>query len=121
MEGRNPAGVEADAAGFAGRKRQSSRSRRSGLLRNRSGDRTARPRPPAQADLQDRRRAAANRGQYLRLLRGDRRADLAEAARSPPDRDAVGGGAGASREARKGLPRRIAPAIRLLLEAAADS
>src|SRR5207302_3884972 len=58
-------------------------------------------------DLQDRFGAAADRGQHLRLLRGDRRADLAEAARSPPDRNAVGRGAGAPREARKGLPRRV--------------
>ena len=48
-----------------------------------------------------------HRRQHLRLLRGDRRADLAEAARSAPDRDAVGRGAGAPREAREGLSRRV--------------
>jgi DnaK suppressor protein len=40
---------------------------------------------------QDRRGAAAHRGQFLWVLRGDRRADFAEAPRGPPDRDAVGG------------------------------
>jgi hypothetical protein len=108
LEGRDPQGIEDHAADAAGRERQSSRSRRPRLIGDRPRHRAARPRPPAQADLQDRCRAAANRGQHLRLLRGDRRADLAEAARSPPDRNAVGRGAGAPREARKGLPRRVA-------------
>jgi RNA polymerase-binding protein DksA len=43
----------------------------------------------------------------LRLLRGDRRADLAETAGSPPDRDPLGGGAGAPRETREGLSGRV--------------
>ena len=43
---------------------------------------------------------AAHRRRHLRLLRGDRRADLAQAARSAPDRDPVGRSAGASRAAR---------------------
>ena len=43
----------------------------------------------------------------VRLLRGHRRADLAQAARRPPDRDAEPGGAGAPRTARKGAPRRL--------------
>jgi DnaK suppressor protein len=41
------------------------------------------PRPPAQADRQDRRGAQAARRRLIRLLRGDRRADLAEAASTP--------------------------------------
>src|ERR1700739_464872 len=51
VEGRDPQGIEADPANAAGRERQSSRSRRPGLLRNRPRHRAARPRPPAQADL----------------------------------------------------------------------
>src|SRR6185295_11962176 len=45
----------------------------------------------------------------LRLLRGERRADLAQAARSPPDRDALDRGAGAPRAARACLSRRLSP------------
>ena len=49
----------------------------------------------------------AHRRRHLRLLRGDRRADRAQAARGAPDRDAVGRGAGAARAARARLPRRL--------------
>src|SRR5262249_48019018 len=44
------------------------------------------PRPPAQADLQDRRRAGADRGSRLRLLRGDRRAHQPGPPGGPPHR-----------------------------------
>ena len=50
---------------------------------------------------------AAHRRRHLRLLRGDRRADLAAPARGPPDRDAVGRGAGAPRAPRARLSRRL--------------
>ena len=43
-----------------------------------------------------------HRGRHLRLLRGDRRADLAPTARSASDRDPVDRGAGAPRAARSG-------------------
>ena len=51
-----------------------------------------------------------HRRRLLRLLRGDRRADLAQAPRSAPDRDAVDRGAGAPRAARAGLSRRLSTA-----------
>src|ERR1700694_2403128 len=88
VEGLDTQGIAGHAADAAGRERQSSRSRGPRVLRDRPRDRTARPRPPAQADLQDRRGAAAHRGQHLRLLRGERRADLAETAGRAPDRAA---------------------------------
>ena len=91
----------------SGREPEPSRSRRPRLLRDRPRDRAARARPPAQADRQDRRRADAHRRRHLRLLRGDRRADLAQAPRSAPDRDPVDRGAGAPRAARAGLSRRL--------------
>ncbi len=50
---------------------------------------------------------APHRRRHLRLLRGDRRADLAAPPGSAPDRDAVGGSAGAPRAARAGLSRRL--------------
>ena len=49
----------------------------------------------------------APRRRQLRLLRGNRRADLAQAARGTPDRDALGRGAGAPRAARAHLPGRV--------------
>ena len=52
----------------------------------------------------------AHRGRHLRLLRGDRRADRAQAPRGAPDRHAVGRGAGASRAPRARLPRRLSRA-----------
>src|SRR3569833_1180051 len=118
MEGGDPARVEAHPAGSAGGERQPPRPRRPRVVGNRPGHRTACPRPPAQADLQDRRGAPAQRRQHLWLLRGDRRADFAEAARSPSDRDTVGGGAGTPREAREGLPRRIVVAVLIELRPA---
>ena len=51
--------------------------------------------------------AAADRGRHLRLLRGDRRADRAEASRRPPDRHPVDRGAGAPRAPRESLSRRL--------------
>ena len=48
-----------------------------------------------------------SRRRQLRLLRGDRRADLAQAARGASDRDAVGRGAGAPRAPRARLSRRL--------------
>ena len=50
---------------------------------------------------------AAHRRRHLRLLRGDRRADRAQATRGPPDRHAFGRSAGAPRAARTRLPRRL--------------
>ena len=86
LEGRDPAGGARDAPASAGREPEPPRPRRPRLLRDRPRDRAARPRPPAQADRQDRRRPAAHRRRHLRLLRGDRRADRLkrlERARSP--------------------------------------
>ena len=65
------------------------------------------PRPPAQADRQDRRRAGAHRGGHLRLLRGDGRAHRPEAPRRAAHRHAVARSPGASRAAREGVPRRL--------------
>ena len=78
---------------------------RSRVERDRLVDRTAHPRPPAQADLQDRRGAAPDRRGRIWLLRSDRRADLARPARSAADRDDDGRGAGAARAQREGLAR----------------
>ena len=50
---------------------------------------------------------AADRGRHLRLLRGDRRADLDQAPRGPADRHPVDRGAGAARAARASLSRRL--------------
>ena len=69
--------------------------------------------PAAQADLQDRRGIAPDRGGRLRLLRGDRRADRPREAGGPPDRDTRAGSAGAPRAARAGAPRRLRPLDRL--------
>ena len=95
------------AAASPGREPESPRSRRPRLVGDRPRDRAARARPPAQADRQDRRRDPAHRRRHLRLLRGDRRADRAQAPRGAPDRDAVDRGAGAPRAARAGLSRRL--------------
>ena len=55
-----------------------------------------------------RRRAGAHpRGQHLRLLRGDRRTDFAQAPGSAPDRHALDRGPGTPRTPRAGLPRGI--------------
>ena len=91
----------------AARKRESPGSRRPCVVRNRPGNRASRSRPAAQADSQDRIGAAAHRGRDIRLLRGDRRADRAEASRRPADRNPVDRGAGAPRAPRKGLSRRL--------------
>ena len=81
------------------------RPRRSRHVGDRPGAGAARPRSPAQARRQDRRRARPHRGRLVRVLRGDGRADRPEAARCAPDRDAVGRGAGAPRAPRARLPR----------------
>src|SRR6202043_2909081 len=59
------------------------------------------------------RGVGAHRGRHLRLLRGDRRADLDQATRSAPDRDAVDRGAGAPRTPRARLSRRLGGGDRL--------
>src|SRR5262245_16136941 len=107
MEGGHPEGSARDAAAPAGREPESSRPGRPRIVGNRPGHRAARPRPPAQARCQDRRRTPAHRGWHLRILRGDWRADLDSTPRSPPDRDLVDRGAGAPRAARARLPRRL--------------
>jgi RNA polymerase-binding transcription factor DksA len=50
------------------------------LERDRLGHRAAHARPPAQADRQDRLRAAADRRGRIRLVRGHRRADRHQSA-----------------------------------------
>ncbi len=50
---------------------------------------------------------AAHRGRHLRLLRGDRRADLAQAPGSPPHRHAVDRSAGTPRAPRAGVSGRV--------------
>ena len=100
---RSPRNPRNPAAG----KRQPSRPGRPRLIRDRSRDRAQGTRPPAQADLQDRRGAAPDRGRHLRLLRRDRRADRAQTPRRAPDRHAVDRGAGAARAPREGLSRRL--------------
>src|SRR3981189_3517260 len=78
-----------------------------------------RARAPAQGDPQDRCRAAGNGGRHLRLLGGDRRADLDQAPRGPPDRDPVDRGSGTPRAARTGVSRRVrAPPTRRSKESA---
>src|SRR5262249_47239188 len=52
-------------------------------------------------------RAPAHRGRHLRVLRGNRRADLDPPARSPPDRNIVDRGTGTSRTPRARLSRRL--------------
>jgi hypothetical protein len=90
-----------------GRQPESSRPRRPRIVGNRPGARTAGRRPTAQAYRQDRRRPPAHRRRGLRLLRGDRRTDLAQAPRSAPDRHAVHRGAGTTRTPRARSPRRL--------------
>src|SRR5664280_2634700 len=107
MAGRHLEGGQGDAPASAGGEPEPSGYRRPGFIGNRSRHRAARARPPAQADRQDRRSARAHRRWYLRLLRGDRRADLDPPPGSAPDRDAVGGSAGAPRAARAGVSRRL--------------
>ena len=68
---------------------------------------TAHPRPPAQADRQDRCGAAPDRRWLLRFLRGDGRADFAQAPGCAAHRDPVHRSAGTPRAARKGLSRRL--------------
>src|ERR1700730_8399500 len=106
LEGRDPARGARDASAPAEREREPPRYRRPRLLGDRPLNRTQGARPPAQADLQDRRGTHAYRGRHLRLLRGDRRADLSAALGSAPDRDAVDRRAGAARAEGKSPPRR---------------
>ena len=86
---------------------KSSRPRRPRIVGNRPGYRTTGRRPAAQAHRQDRRRPPAHRKRGLRLLRGDRRTDLAQAPGSAPDRHALHRGAGTTRTPRARLPRRV--------------
>ena len=102
-------GKQGDARRAAERERKSSRHRRSRLFGDRSRDRTPGARSSAQADLQDRGGAGADRRRNLRVLRRDGRSDLAAPPRRAADRDVVGRGAGTPRTARKNLPRRIRP------------
>src|SRR5262249_17805118 len=81
--------------------------RRSRLAGDRSRARASYARPRAQADLQDRRGADPDRGRLLRLLRGDRRTDRAEAPGGPPDRHLVDRGPGAPRAHGTHPPRRL--------------
>ena len=81
--------------------------RRSRLRGDGAGDRAAGARSSAQADRQDRCCPAAHRRWYLRLLRGDRRADLAATPRSAPDRNPVDHCPGGPRTARTRLSRRL--------------
>src|ERR1700681_4349876 len=106
LEGRDPARGARDASTSAEREREPPRYRRPRLLGDRPFDRAQGARPPAQADLQDRRATRAHRGRDLWLLRGDRRADLAQAPGGAPDRDAVDRRAGAARAEGKSPPRR---------------
>src|SRR5829696_1936001 len=80
-EGREPAETGFDRPCIAG---------------DRAGYRVAHPRPRAQADLENRLRAVANRYRHLRLLRGNRSADRHPAARGAADRDLDDRGAGAA-------------------------
>ena len=107
LEKRHPARSPRNTRNPAAGKRQPSRSRRPRIVRDRPRHRAPGPRPPAQADRQDRRRAAPDRGRHLRLLRGDRRADRAQTSRRAPDRHAVDRGARATRASRKSLSRRL--------------
>ncbi len=78
-----------------------------GLLGDGPRHRTARPRPAAQADRQDRCGHLPDRRWFVRLLRGNRRAHLAEAPGSPPDRHALARSPGASRAQRARVPGRL--------------
>ena len=98
---------QADDRGAAGQHPQHPRHRRPCQRGDRPRAGTAHPGPAAQACRQDRRGAAADRGRRVRLLRGDGRPDLAQAARRAADRDAEPRGAGAPRAAREGAPRRL--------------
>src|SRR6476661_6959842 len=105
MESRAGRGIQPDLAEHAGRKPGAARSRRSRHRGDRSFAGAQDPRSLPQADLQDRVCLEVDRGRHLRILRGDRRADRAEAPRSPSDRHAVGRSAGAPRASRAHPPR----------------
>ena len=107
LAGRHPERGQGHPAAPAGREPEPPGPGRPRLLGNRPGHRASRPRPPAQADLQDRCCTAPDRRRHLRLLRGDRRADRPQAPGGPPDRHAVGRGPGAPRAPRADLPRRL--------------
>src|SRR5271154_2727891 len=74
---------------------------------SRTRDRAAHPRPRTQADLEDRWGAQPDRPRYLRLLRGDRRADRHSPSRSPADRHPQHRGAGTPRAHGADPPRRL--------------
>src|ERR1700680_1615890 len=107
VEGGYPEGGARDAATFAGRKPKPSGLCRPRLLGDGAGDRAAGARASAQADRPDRCCPAVHRRWCLRLLRGNRRADLAATPRSAPDRDPVDHGPGGPRTARTRLSRRL--------------
>src|SRR3546814_15853299 len=86
------------------------RYNRSGDPRNRPLAGTPDPRPGAQADLEDRRGAEADRGRLLRLLRGDGPADRVETARSPSHRHAEHRSAGTARAPGPAVQGRLKPA-----------
>src|SRR6185312_4062379 len=83
--------------------------------RNRELAGIAHPRSLPQADFQDRKGAAQDRGRPLRLLRGNRRGNRPRAPRSTPDRDPLPRRAGTPRtsaEADGRLTREFLPPLR---------
>src|SRR6185295_18057116 len=100
-------GIQRDPPPPAGGEPVRARYRRPRLARNRPLARAAHPRSRAQADRQDRRRAAPSRGGLLRLLRGDQRADQPAPPRGPADRHPQHRGAGAPRAHGADPPRRL--------------
>ena len=86
---------------------QEADARRPRLERDRLVDRASHPRPPAQADRQDRFGDPPHLRRRIWLLRSHRRADLAGPARSPADRDDDPRGAGAPRARRENHKGRV--------------
>ncbi|CAA9286726.1 MAG: DksA family protein PA5536 (no Zn-finger), partial [uncultured Craurococcus sp.] len=80
---------------------------RPGERRDRPRPRAPHPRPGAQAHLQDRPGAGADRERHLRLLRGERGADRPPPPRGAADRHPLDRGAGAPRADGAGPPRRL--------------
>src|SRR3546814_3716096 len=104
------AGIDRNAQPSSAGKPQRTRYNRSGDPRNRPLAGTPDPRPGAQADLEDRRGAEADRGRLLRLLRGDGPADRVETARSPSHRHAEHRSAGTARAPGPAVQGRLKPA-----------
>ena len=108
LEGRHPEGGQGDAAASAGREPEPPRSRRPRLVRDRPRHRTARPRPPAQADRQDRRGASpASTTAPTAIARRPASRSRSSGSRRVRSRR-FDRGAGAPRAARARLSRRIA-------------